>query len=158
MKSPPIIGSPRFVSTQVSAVKAHPQHFSPEALFSFPEGNPHLGKPPPFSGPRLSPLLVRAHTAHSLTHSLTLPLALGLSSTMTTARCKRAGHIDAFDRFVLLVRDPYDAIWSEYRRRTGAKVIRRNDFNRTAFATAARKMTCTRAASFALCTVGRSHK
>lgn len=56
-----------------------------------------------------------------------------------TAQCKRAGHIDAFDRFVLLVRNPYDAIWSEYRRMHG-KVVRKHDFDRAAFAKAARKM------------------
>ena len=59
-----------------------------------------------------------------------------------SARCRRQGKIDTFDRFILLTRNPYDAIWSEYRRTT-SKVFRRDDFDAAQFEAAALKMSST---------------
>ena len=108
---------------QVSVVKAHPNQFKPDTLLSIdPAGTGQA---------------VRACT------SIYLPISLSVSCPPwsvhppthppTTARCNTLGQITGFDRFILLTRNPFDAIWSEYRRSAFSVVITKDKFDRQKF-------------------------
>lgn len=51
-----------------------------------------------------------------------------------TGHCNRNGQINGFKRFILLTRNPFDAIWSEYRRTVTTHIITRDAFDFAAFA------------------------
>jgi len=56
------------------------------------------------------------------------------SHNLRVGHCNRNGQINGFKRFILLTRNPFDAIWSEYRRTVTTHIITRDAFDFAAFA------------------------
>jgi len=57
--------------------------------------------------------------AHPLTHSFVGKFGLGQGSFNSDKKKCQTGNIKVFKRAILLIRNPFDAIWSEFQRRMG---------------------------------------